>query len=194
MSLTLLYYRGAVLGQWLEHCWPTGECSVGAMVRAVLGQWWELCWPTGESSVGAVVRAVLAHWWEQCWGSGENVCLPPMGQVWIWPWRYMWVDFVGSRLCSQRFLPGCSGFAFKCYPCSAAPVQTLKDVMGPQCFALVVNLLTLTYWHLIYLLLTFDLLIPDIWFWSHLDVHLISYTILDLYRIVWLLHFQTTET
>ena len=176
----------AVLAHWWVQCWGNGESSVGAVVRAVLAHWWKQCWGSGESSVGPLVR--------QCWGSGENVCLPPMGQVWIWPWRYMWVDFVGYRLCSLRFLPGCSGFAFKCYPCSAAPVQTLKDVMGPQCFALVVNLLTLTYWRLIYLLLTFDLLIPDIWFWSHLDVHLISYTILDLYRIVWLLHFQTTET
>ena len=48
---------------------------------------------------------------EQCWRSGESTSLPP-----IWPGfdyqigRHMWVTFVGSLLCSERFFPGFSGF------------------------------------------------------------------------------------
>ena len=47
----------------------------------------------------------------QGWRSGESTCLPPM-----WPGfdfrsrRHMWVEFVGSLLCSERFFPGYSGF------------------------------------------------------------------------------------
>ena len=43
----------------------------------------------------------------QGWSIGESTRLPPM-----WPrfdsqtWRHMWVDFVGSLLCSGRFSPG----------------------------------------------------------------------------------------
>ena len=43
--------------------------------------------------------------------SGENTRLPPM-----WPGfdseirRHMWVEFVGSLLCTERFFPGYSGF------------------------------------------------------------------------------------
>ena len=50
------------------------------------------------------------YWW-QGWCSGESTCLPPM-----WPgldfrtWHYMWIEFVGSLLCSERFFPGYSGF------------------------------------------------------------------------------------
>ena len=39
--------------------------------------------------------------------SGENTRLPP-----TWPgfdsqiWRHMWVEFVGSLLCTERFFPG----------------------------------------------------------------------------------------
>ena len=50
---------------------------------------------------------------KQGWGSGESTLLPPM-----WPEfdsrtrRYMWVEFVvGSRLCSERFFSGYSGFS-----------------------------------------------------------------------------------
>ena len=45
------------------------------------------------------------------WRSGESTYLPPM-----WPGfdsqtrRHMWVEFVGSLLCSERFLSGYSGF------------------------------------------------------------------------------------
>ena len=47
----------------------------------------------------------------QGWPSGESTCLPPM-----WPGfdfrtrRHMWVEFVGSLLCYERFSPGYSGF------------------------------------------------------------------------------------
>ena len=43
----------------------------------------------------------------QGWRSGESTRLPPM-----WPgfdsqiWRQMWVEFVGSLLCTERFSPG----------------------------------------------------------------------------------------
>ena len=49
----------------------------------------------------------------QCWCSGESTGLPPM-----WPGlhsrigRHMWVEFVGSLFCSERFSPGYSGFPF----------------------------------------------------------------------------------
>lgn len=33
------------------------------MVRAVLGQWQEQCWPSGERSVGPVVRTCALHQW-----------------------------------------------------------------------------------------------------------------------------------
>ena len=48
---------------------------------------------------------------EQEWRSGESTHLPPM-----WPWldsqtrRHMWVEFVGSLLCTERFFSGYSGF------------------------------------------------------------------------------------
>ena len=40
------------------------------------------------------------------WRSGESTCLPPM-----WPGfdsstrRHMWIEFVGSLLCIERFSP-----------------------------------------------------------------------------------------
>ena len=43
----------------------------------------------------------------QGWRSGESTRLPPM-----WPGfdsqtrRHMWVEFVGSPLCTERFSPG----------------------------------------------------------------------------------------
>ena len=43
----------------------------------------------------------------QGWRSGESTRLPP-----LWPgfdsqiWRHMWVEFVGSLLCTERFSPG----------------------------------------------------------------------------------------
>ena len=45
----------------------------------------------------------------QGWRSGESTRLPPM-----WPGfdsrtrRHMWVEFVGSLLCTERFSPGTS--------------------------------------------------------------------------------------
>ena len=47
----------------------------------------------------------------QGWRCVESTCLPPM-----WPGfdfrtrRQMWIDFVGSLLCYERFSPGYSGF------------------------------------------------------------------------------------
>ena len=43
--------------------------------------------------------------------SGESTRLPPMwsgfdSQI----RRHMWVEFIGSLLCTERFLPGYSGF------------------------------------------------------------------------------------
>ena len=49
--------------------------------------------------------------WETYWRSGESTGLPPM-----WPGfdtrigRHMWVEFVGSLLCSERFFSGYPGF------------------------------------------------------------------------------------
>ena len=43
----------------------------------------------------------------QGWRSGESTRLPPM-----WPGfdfqirRHMWVEFIGSLLCTERFSPG----------------------------------------------------------------------------------------
>ena len=48
----------------------------------------------------------------QGWRSGESTRLPPM-----WPGfdsqtrRHMWVEFVGSLLCTERFSPGTPGRA-----------------------------------------------------------------------------------
>ena len=40
-------------------------------------------------------------------GRGESTCLLPM-----WPWcdSQLWVEFVGSLVCTDRFFPGYSGF------------------------------------------------------------------------------------
>ena len=51
----------------------------------------------------------LMHCGVQGWFSGESTRLPPM-----WPGfnsqtlRHMWVEFVGSLLCTERFSPGTS--------------------------------------------------------------------------------------
>ena len=45
--------------------------------------------------------------WVQAWCSGDSTRFPPM-----WPGfdsqtpRHMWVEFVGSVLCTKRFSPG----------------------------------------------------------------------------------------
>ena len=48
---------------------------------------------------------------EQCWRSGESTRLPAMepgfdSQI----RRLMWVEFVGSLLCTEKFFSKCSGF------------------------------------------------------------------------------------
>ena len=55
------------------------------------------------------IRSIRVQWWF----SGESTHLPPM-----WPGFdsqtpcHIWVEFVGSLLCSERFLPGYCGFPF----------------------------------------------------------------------------------
>ena len=57
-----------------------------------------------------IISSIISR--EQWWRSGETTRLPPM-----WPGfgfqtrRHMWVEFVSSLLCSERFFPGYSGFA-----------------------------------------------------------------------------------
>ena len=59
------------------------------------------------------LRAVLQWYVREHWSrGGENTRLPPK-----WPGfdfqtrRHMWVEFVSSFLCSERFYPGYSGFS-----------------------------------------------------------------------------------
>ena len=48
---------------------------------------------------------------EQGWRSGESTRLPPMWRGFdSQTRRHMWVEFVGSLLCSERFFSGYSGF------------------------------------------------------------------------------------
>ena len=48
---------------------------------------------------------------EQGWRSGESTHLPPMWPGFdSWTLRHMGVEFVGSLLCTERFLLGYSGF------------------------------------------------------------------------------------
>ena len=70
----------------------------------------------------------------QGWRSGESTRLPPM-----WPGfdsrtrRHMWVEFVGSLLCTERFSPGTpvspllknSLFQFIVSPISAPALERL---------------------------------------------------------------------
>ena len=62
---------------------------------------------SAAQSIGLFLNAAT----RQGWPSGESTCLPPM-----WPGfdfrtrRHMWVEFVGSLLCYERFSPGYSGF------------------------------------------------------------------------------------
>ena len=47
----------------------------------------------------------------QGWPSGESTCLPPMWPGFDFRTRcHMWIEFVGSLLCYERFSPGYSGF------------------------------------------------------------------------------------
>ena len=49
----------------------------------------------------------------QGWSSGESTCLPPMWPRFNFHTRcHMWIEFVGSLLCSKRFFPGYSGPVF----------------------------------------------------------------------------------
>ena len=55
-------------------------------------------------------RAIVAWWWEHS---------PPtnVARVRFPDWRHMWVEFVGSLLCSERFFPGYSGFPLSSKTC-----------------------------------------------------------------------------
>ena len=71
---------------------------------------------------------ILIYCSMQGWRSGESTRLPPM-----WPrfdsqiWRHMWVEFVGSLLCTERFSPG-------------TPVSPLLKNHHLTWFVLIVNL------------------------------------------------------
>ena len=53
-----------------------------------------------------LIRQITLFFEEQWWHSGESTHPPQM-----WPefnfqtWPHMWVEFVGSFLCSERFTP-----------------------------------------------------------------------------------------
>ena len=48
---------------------------------------------------------------EQWWRGGESTRLPPMCPGFDFQTRrHMWVEFVGSLFCSERFFAGYSGF------------------------------------------------------------------------------------
>ena len=60
-----------------------------------------------EKLQGNFIVLVVRHYWGvQGWHGGESTCLPP-----IWRglnsqiWHHMWVEFVGSLLCTERFSP-----------------------------------------------------------------------------------------
>ena len=61
------------------------------------------------SKIGGLLANVPSVSWGagMGWRIGENTRLPPM-----WSWfdsltrRHMWVEFVGSLLCTERFSPG----------------------------------------------------------------------------------------
>ena len=47
----------------------------------------------------------------QGWCSGESARFPPMCPGFdSWTQCHMWIEFVGSLLCSERFFSGNSGF------------------------------------------------------------------------------------
>ena len=72
-----------------------------------------LCAAVG--AVAVVVAKTPNNWLGrvQGWRSGESTRLPPM---WLGfdsqTRRHMWVEFVGSLLCSERFFSGYSDFPF----------------------------------------------------------------------------------
>ena len=55
---------------------------------------------------------------EQWWRSGESTRLPPMWHGFDYQTRrHMWVELVGSLLCSERFSPRYSGFPLPSKTC-----------------------------------------------------------------------------
>ena len=85
-------------------CWSANDATcLGRRQR--MSQ--SLIWSSQLWGTSTVLRE---EWW-QGWPSGESTCLPPM-----WPGfdfrtrRHMWVEFVCSLLCYERFSPGYSGF------------------------------------------------------------------------------------
>ena len=48
---------------------------------------------------------------KEYYGVFESTCLPPMWRGFNFrTWHHMWIEFVGSLLCSERFFPGYSSF------------------------------------------------------------------------------------
>ena len=61
--------------------------------------------------IQTVANCLLQDMWWQGWPSGESTCLPPMWPEFDIRTRcHMWIEFVGSLLCYERFSPGYSGF------------------------------------------------------------------------------------
>ena len=108
---------------WLLHTYPTGlrfhlekngtkwnEDWIGGRkidLQNTLKEQWPrgtVCHNGSTTYSDLLFNAGMAQWWER---SGESTRLPPM-----WPgfdsqiWRHMWVEFVGSLLCTVRFSPG----------------------------------------------------------------------------------------
>ena len=60
---------------------------------------------------GMGLRSYLEGLEGQGWPSGESTCLAPMWPGFDFRTRcHMWIEFVGSLLCYERFSPGYSGF------------------------------------------------------------------------------------
>ena len=70
----------------------------------------QVCHIVTNSGTG---MAVVVQGWRavEAWRSGESTRLPLMWHGFdSQTRRHMWVEFVGSLLCTERFFSGCSGF------------------------------------------------------------------------------------
>ena len=84
----------------------TGQFSI--VVKAALG-----FSVMRRMSCGALLTGI--RW--QGWPSGESTCLLPMWPGFDFPSRlHMWIEFVGSLLCSESFFPGNCGFPLSSKP------------------------------------------------------------------------------
>ena len=85
--------------------------------------------PQNNNRGGDVVTTQTQCLWEQGWCSGESTRLPPM-----WPGfdsrHHMWVEFVGSRPCSEGFSPGSPVFLPPQKQTIQIPIRS--GIPGPQ--------------------------------------------------------------